>query len=618
MNNSGMIRQLVTFAFILLVSGLVVTDIQWSRESGEPSLAILEPLGEDDQSSAGQTRKDISFTDFRSGGAVRKRPVKVFDNLRPAQIETATSTRFNVATSTPFQSASGGSSSVVFSQIPQSAPAAKPAKLVDRAVIQPKAGLAKANKSSNQYDDINSDLVIRGRIVDERGNVIKDLPLTLQLSQGPAAQGMQGTQETQAKLSKQILNARSDDDGAYSFVNLVEGTYRICTVETRGYTAVCQNPRAPHSSADFSLRGTLNGKIHGMVIDGDGAPLKDVSVSATPGQKNRALSDDKGRFEMAMTVNEALSYQIYFSKKEYQRERVTAIGADILETRELNPVLKKAQLKGFDVAGAIYDQSGAAVSGQTVILYSPTIKSAVALRASSGPTGEFTIKYVAAAKDYRLSVATRGGYSFDSAEYQNMEIFEGMPPIQLQLKSGGKGSFSARVIQQNGAPLVGEVFTLYAGSAYAGRDTSDTTGEIKFEDVPVKEGGSKLRVSSTASPRYSFSGMSLALAEHQSGVELRVDRGDNDLLVTVVDDDNEPIQGARAVLTWTHNQNGILSQTSRSRGKTSIAGSGEINFSELGSGEHRLQVSLSGYKAYSQPIDIKQSGQQLKVTLLKN
>jgi len=448
--------------------------------------------------------------------------------------------------------------------------------------------------------------------------VIHDLPLTLQFSHGSSAPGTQETQRTQANLSKQILNTRSDEDGAYSFSNLVEGTYRVCTVEARGYKAVCQNPRAPHSSADFSLRSTLNGKIYGTVLDSDGAALKDVSVSATPGQKNRALTDDNGHFEMAMTVNEALSYQIYFSKKEYQRERVTAKGTAILKSAELNPVLKKTQLTGFDVAGAIYDQSGAQVSGQTVTLYSPTVKSTLALRASSGPTGEFTIKYVAAAKDYHLSVATRGGYTFDSANYQNMEIFEGMPPIQVQLKSGGKGSFSARVVQQNGSPLVGEVFILYAGSAYAGRATSDTSGEISFEDVPVKEGGSKLRINSTASPRYSFSGMALALAEHQSGVELRVDRGDNSLRVTVVGEDNEPIQGARAVLTWTHNQNGILSQTSRSRGKTSIAGSGEINFSELGAGGHRLQVSLSGYTTFSQPVDIKQPGQPLKVTLLKN
>lgn len=625
MNNSGMIRQIITFLFVLLVAVLIVSDIQWDDQTQRSVLVSIEPTDQTDRSGSGRTDDQLGFTDFRSGGMVRKRPAKVFDSIRSEPFESATSTRFSVATSTPFQSRSDGSSSVVFSSIRRSSPATTSAKavkpavveraVVEREVVEAKAGTAISNKNTNQYEAIISDLAISGRIVDERGNVIKDLPLTLQLTQGSTTQE---AQQAQAKLRKQTLNTRSDEDGVYSFVNLVEGSYRICTVETRGYKAVCQNPRAPHSSADFSMRGTLNGKIYGTVVDADGAPLKDVSISATPGQKNRALTDDKGHFEMAMTVSEALSYQIYFSKKEYQRERVTEKGAAILESRELNPVLKKTQLVGFDVVGAIYDQSGASVSGQTVTLYSPSVKSTLALRASSGPTGEFTIKHVAAAKDYRLSVAARGGYTFDSAEYQNIEIFEGMPPIQVQLSSGGKGAFSARVIQQNGTPLVGEVFTLYAGSAYAGRATSDTSGEIKFEDVPVKEGGSKLRVSSTASPRYSFSGMSLGLSEYQSGVELMVDRGENSLLVTVVDEDDEPIQGARAVLTWTHNQDGILSQTSRSRGKTSIAGSGEIRFSELGLGEHRLQVSLSTYKTYSQPIKVEQSRQQLKVTLLKN
>ena len=532
MNNSGMIRQLITFAFVLLAAVLIVADLQWGGEPDEMVLSTPGAAGNNDQSAPGESSKDVSFADFRSGGVVRKRPTKVFDSIQPAQTEAATSTRFNVATSTPFQS----SSSVVFSRIRQSTPVAKPAKELKQpapksATSPAQNSSSRANNNSNQYADVSSDLKISGHIVDERGNVIKDMQLTLQLSQGSS---VQGTPDASAPLAKQILNTRSDEQGAYSFVNLLQGSYRICTVEARGYKAVCQNPRAPHSSADFSLRGTLNGKIFGTVVDGDGIALKDVSVSATPGQKNRALTDEKGHFELAMTVNEALSYQVYFSKKEYQRERVTTKGVEILESKELNPVLKKTQLTGFDVSGAIYDQSGAAVSGQTVTLYSPTIKSTVALRASTSPSGEFTIKYVAAAKDYRLSVATRGGYTFDGAAYQNMEIFEGMPPIQVALKSGGKGSFSARVIQQNGSPLVGEVFTLYAGSAYAGRATSDTSGEIKFEDVPVKEGGSKLRISSTASPRYSFSGMSLALSEHQSGVELRVDRGDKGLLVIVM------------------------------------------------------------------------------------
>ncbi len=610
-----MLRQLITFAFIVLVAVFIISDMQWSGP-GEQALMTQSnaPAGLPRQQQ--QSDGEISFTDFRSGGAVRRsRPTKpgagLFESVRPAQMEAATSTAFTAASSSPFQVSGSGTSNVTFSSKKRSLPGAIPTAPIKRpaSVVRPQPTPVVTEKLGNQFEDQSSDLKISGRIVDEAGNVIKDLPLTLQLTQA--------VQELQKQFTNKVLNTRSDEAGAYVFENLVEGTYRVCTVESRGYKPVCQTPRAPHSSADFSLRGTLNVKIHGVVVDGAGTPLKDVSVSATPGQKNRAVTDEEGRYELAMTVSDALSYQVYFSKKDYQRERVANRGSEIRKGKEINAVLEKTELNGFEITGTIYDQSGSPVSGQTVTLYSPSIKSKVALRAASNSEGKFTIKYVTAGKDYRLNVATRGGYSFDGAEYQTLDIYEGMSPIQLQLKSGGKASFSARVVQQNGTPLAGEVFTLYSGSAYAGRANSNTNGEIVFEEVPVQEGGSKLRISSTASPRYSFSGMSLAPGVHQSGLELRVDRGEYNLRVLVADEDKQAIQGARAVLTWSYNRDGVLSQTSRSRGKTSIAGSGEINFSELGSGEHRLQISLSGYQSYSQTINISRRDQQLNVVLKK-
>jgi len=466
MNNSDMIRQLITFTFIVLVSVFIVSEMQWGTV---PEKDIVQndaapEVGQRGDNTDADTA--LSFSDLRSGGAVRRRPVKAFESVVPEPFEAATSTRFSSATSTPFQSqratlSRGGLSRDVAARSRPQLPGAEPTPAVKRPPSSASEVAKQLEKLGNEFKDSVSDLTISGHIVDTAGNVIADLPLTLQL--------VQGTEKEASKYTQKTLNTRSDEQGAYAFVNLVEGTYRVCTVETRGYKPVCQTPRAPHSAADFSLRGTLNGSVYGIVLDEQGAPLKDVSISATPGQKSRATTDDKGKYKLTMTVSEALSYQIYFSKKDYQRERIAARGAEILKGRELSPVLKKTQLNGFEVTGVIYDQSGAPVSGQTVTLYSPTVKSPLALRASSASNGEFTIKYVAAAKDYRLNVATRGGYSFDGADYQKMELFEGMSPIQLQVKSGGKASFRARVVQQDGAPLSGEIFTLYSGSAYAGR-----------------------------------------------------------------------------------------------------------------------------------------------------
>lgn len=86
-----------------------------------------------------------------------------------------------------------------------------------------------------------------------------------------------------------------------------------------------------------------------------------------------------------MAVKPDLSYQIYFNKTDYTAERVSVIGAEILKGKQIDTTLDKIIFSGIDVKGTIYDQSGSLVSGRTVKLTSPTVKTKQALRAASGP-----------------------------------------------------------------------------------------------------------------------------------------------------------------------------------------------------------------------------------------
>jgi hypothetical protein len=61
----------------------------------------------------------------------------------------------------------------------------------------------------------------------------------------------------------------------------------------------------------------------------------------------------------------------------------------------------------------------------------------------------------------------------------------------------------------------------------------------------------------------------------------------------------------------------VRSQTMRSRGKISMAGTGIINFSEPGQGEHQLQVCLDSYLSHSSSIDINQQTQYEDIVLVK-
>ena len=605
-----MIRQYIAFALVLLVAVFVFTQIDWNRVP----VQVFNPM--DDAPVAATAEKmssggtDVSFGDLRVGGvsgaSSRQKPDTVFSSPPRFSQDTAASSSPFSATSTPFQAGSGTPRvySGVDVQFSKAGKSAKKIGLENGAVVDNKPAAA-----SNSPENLSTRISISGHVVDDNGEPISGLALTLKLRQAST--------EDKLRYGKRTLTAQSGDEGAYSFVNLVAGEYQLCTLEVNGYKAVCQNPRAPHSSADFSLHNTLAGRVFGSVRDEQGKLLSEVIVSATPGQKNRASSDKKGEFRLQMKVSAELNYQLYFGKEQYTRERVSVKGRDILAGKQLDIVLKKTQYSGFDVQGTVYDQSGAPLSGRTVTLHSPTAKSALALRAASGPSGEFTIKYVAAADDYRLSVNTGGGYTFDASSYTSMEIFDGMAPLNIQLQSAGSGSLRAYIVSSNGTPIKGETFSLYSGSAFVGRSVSDAGGEIRFDNVPVTAGGSALRISGGSVPKYTFSGMTLVESEHKSAIELVVDRGDNKLVLTVKDESQNPLQGARGVLIWSQSRNGVRSQTMRSRGKISMAGTGIINFSELGQGEHQLQVSLEGYLPYSTLIDISQQTQREDAVLVK-
>lgn len=605
-----MIRQYIALSVVVIIAVFVVTQLEWnstsSRKLNQPGVDQSMVKGEMVNPVAGE----VSFSDLRVGGASKiprqRKSEAFFSPLEESVKVTAASSSPFSATSTPFQAGPSVQTAYSGTNIEFSNPGKSVTGVKNAASTLPEN---KSESAPNSPENISSRIEISGHIVDGRGEPISGLALTLKLRQASA--------EDKARFGTQTLTTRSDTRGAYAFINLVEGEYQVCTSEVKAYKAACQNPHAPHSSADFSLHNVLIGRVYGTVRDEQGKLLSEVTVSATPGQKNRAVSDKKGQFSLNMAVNTKLNYRLYFAKERYTRKRVSVNGRDILAGEQLNIVLEKTQYSGFAVKGTIYDQSGAPVRGRTVTLYSPTVKSALAMRAVSSSNGEFTIQYVTAADDYRLSVNTGGAYTFDATPYANMEIFEGMAPLAIQLQSTDTGSFRAHVVSSNGTPIKGETFTLYSGSAYVGRAISDAGGEIRFDTVPVKPGGSSLRISGGSMPKYTFSGITLAEAEHKSAIELTIDRGEHKLILAIKDESQSALQGAQGLLTWSRTNNGVRSQTMRSRGKISMAGTGIINFSELGQGEHQLQVRLDGYLSHSSSIDINQQTQYEDIVLVK-
>ncbi len=545
-----MTKQYTILAALLLIAGLILNSVigqggisrqQASNSGSEPSVAAT---------SNGQSGVDSLFADLSAGGISRS-PSKT--QIKPnvdfnSDISLASGSPFGVASSTPFSMGSNANNpfSIALERADHSTDL-RPASsrnlgqtFRSREVkLRSEPSLSAAPKDSEdnkplseakqdsleeaevveekQSPTISSNVLISGRVVDTAGRYVRNLPLKLSLLKAAA--------EDKLLFNNRTLNTNTDEKGYYKFANLVEGDYQLCTLEALGYPSSCQRPHAPHTATDFTLLITNNGHVFGVVTDQLGKPLKDVSVSAVPGQKNRTKSDAQGKYEIPVAVSADRSYQLYFTKKDFQRRRVSFKGAEAIARKQIDAKLEPTLLSGFDVLGKVVDEQGNPLRGRTVKLYSPSIKVAYPMQGTTDKNGQFVIQYVKASDDFRMTINTRGGYVFDSTSYQKISIYEGVPDFLLRMKNVGTGSLQAQVTNTSGVPQDGITFRLLATGSVLTSTTHDG-GQLEFDEVPATQGKASIYINNTTIPRYIFSGIQLAAGEHKGGLNLRIDKGD--------------------------------------------------------------------------------------------
>ncbi len=367
-------------------------------------------------------------------------------------------------------------------------------------------------------EEIVTDILISGHVITSTGNAVKSMPVTLQL--------VNASEEDKHRFGNQQKSSQTNAQGFYIFPNLVEGEYNICTAGSQGYVRVCQRPRAPLSSADFKLLSTSNGQVSGRVVDNSGVPLEDVEVSAIPNQNTRVTTDQGGQYLLPVNANANSTYYLYFKKENYAPARARVTGKQIFSDENKLPDTAMEKVSGVEVSGVINDSSGALVRGQRVRLSSSTVKSSYANNGISNQDGVFVIENVKPAVDYQLSVTTSSDYSFDKSSIGVVEVFSGMPDIQITLERAGKGSLGLQVVTAEGFSVVNEDFTVYNGSSSAGRGTTNDSGYVFFGNVSATGEQPTIRILNNSDPRYTFSGISLSNGESKTNLKALVDRGD--------------------------------------------------------------------------------------------
>jgi len=137
--------------------------------------------------------------------------------------------------------------------------------------------------------------------------------------------------------------------------------------------------------------------------------------------------------------------------------------------------------------------------------------------------------------------------------------------------------------------------------------SGDERGDFLLAEAPA----GSLTFDTRSSPRLEVHGVVLP-AGGERDVLLVLDWGEQELTGEVVDDRGDPVAGAEVSLFWSH-ANGDVRSTSRRATRTNPNGS--FRFSQLSSGEHRLEVRAAGYHAIRERHDVGRHAAEVEIRL---
>ncbi len=432
----------------------------------------------------------------------------------------------------------------------------------------------------------NTTPVISGRVLTRSGRPVSGVGVSAQLRQ------YFNTGDSNARSQEKTeQRTTTNSDGFYAFRDLPEGIYLIGTQASGSYAPARIEVRTGVKYADLVLESQRTMQVKGIVTDTMGMELGAVRIMPlVKGIPRGAVSDANGGFEFAVALQgETRSFPVRFQLEGYREQRYQVSDADWAEDGSLALAVAMEPVYEFStVSGSLKDTAGVQVAGETVRLYSPSLKRNY--RAVSDAGGEFLFSEVEVVDDYQLWIRPTGPYR-DFTE-QNLALSHGSLRRDITLASLNRGyRLSGRILDQDGKPVPD--FTLALRSKAASGQTvpviSNEYGEFVVENAPEGD----LVFESRTMPYYTLSGVRLSGDEKEHHVDLVVSRGQHKLLGKVISTDGNPVATPKVFITSTQVIDGIRSQASSS---TAADANGRFLFTDLGAGQHTVTVNAPGYE----------------------
>jgi hypothetical protein len=442
---------------------------------------------------------------------------------------------------------------------------------------------------------VGKDLRIGGRILNEHGEPVAGIEISaarqrLASAVSEAAQGDGPARRTESRA-----------DGTFGFSGLSEGEYEIETTATDRYFSVKAQLRAGGPPVDIVLVEGL--RVRGTVRNSGGKPLAHVWVGLKSQRNVYTYTEESGSYQLQLGSHPGdATLRFYLQGYEEEFLALRPPDPETHRTSDLDATLRALE-DAATVSGRVRTERGDPIAGATLSLSS---EAGVRYQAVSGADGSFSVS-VKIGAGYYLHVVPPAPF-MDYAE-RDIRITEDGVWLEVVLDSLGTGRLTGRMIDSEQEPIPN--FRIWLVSAGATRSavpiTSDAEGYFELAEAPAGD----LSFDTRSSPRLTVSGVSL-LADGEANVRLVLDSGDHELEGRVLGDRGDPVGGAEVSLSWSHGRGRVHSTSKRG---TRSDGKGVFRFTQLGPGEHLLEVRASGYAAEAMLHEIGRYAREVEVRL---
>lgn len=453
-------------------------------------------------------------------------------------------------------------------------------------------------------DELERTLRISGRVLNEVGEPLAGIEIIAR-----ATRLFQLVEGSIIPPSLRELHAWSGANGNYQFNQLADGEYLVGTAGTdQGSTAQIR----VRAGVDFADLVVIQRILYGVIRSTGGERLVDVRVWPLISGAQPKLSYEDGGYELRLTLpGTRRKTLIRFEGEGYHTQQIEVGEADWDGNVSLARDIAMEPVDALAVVdGNVHDLSGQPVAGESVQLYSQE-RNRVIYRAVTDQDGEFSIPRVQGAERYKLWVHPKGPYR-DYVREDLQVTWDGLR-LEVALEPLDLGSrLRGQMVDVDGNPI--PHFTLLLQSQDARRKTFQVTGDDQgaffVENVPEGE----LVFETRSMPQFIVRGLYLGQSTEEY-VQVVLDWGPYELKGLVVDSDDNPVSVPDISLSWTHDDNGLRSDSSR---KTAADTDGHFLFTGLGPGRHTLSVNVSGFKNTLLYHEVGYEGSECVVRLEEN